>query len=359
MKIKRIVAFVIVLMLMIVIPVAHNNKLLGWDIGEKDSEKDENVVKTFGNSTFVIDTQSLCPDITGFNGPTPLEIYISDGVITAIVPLANSETPSFFKKVEDSDIIHSFLGLRIEEALEINVDAVSGATYSSNAVLANIRAGLNYLIDNTDVNQANTISESFDLKFFATILIILCGAIVPFILKSRKYRYVQLALNVIVLGFWGGTFLCYSNIVHILTDGFGGLLITVMVPLALLLSVAFIYPLFAHPDHYCNWLCPYGSLQELAGKIVKKKITLSEKTVQALSVVRRALWFILMWLLWTGLCFQWMDFEPFAAFLFGQASVAVLIIAGAFVILSIFINRPYCRFVCPTGTLFKLSEGRK
>ena len=31
-------------------------------------------------------------------------------------------------------------------------------------------------------------------------------------------------------------------------------------------------------------------------------------------------------------------------------------IAAAFVTLSVFVPRPYCRFACPTGTLFKLAE---
>ncbi|NLF43947.1 MAG: 4Fe-4S binding protein, partial [Bacteroidales bacterium] len=34
----------------------------------------------------------------------------------------------------------------------------------------------------------------------------------------------------------------------------------------------------------------------------------------------------------------------------------VLIIGVAFLVLSVFIPKPYCRFVCPTGTLMKFAQ---
>ena len=50
--------------------------------------------------------------------------------------------------------------------------------------------------------------------------------------------------------------------------------------------------------------------------------------------------------------------EVFSAFIFQTASVFVLALGGVFLLLSFFVARPYCRFVCPTGTLFKIAERR-
>jgi polyferredoxin len=36
-----------------------------------------------------------------------------------------------------------------------------------------------------------------------------------------------------------------------------------------------------------------------------------------------------------------------------------MVLAVAFVLLSIVVPRPYCRFVCPTGTLMKTAEMSK
>ena len=66
-----------------------------------------------------------------------------------------------------------------------------------------------------------------------------------------------------------------------------------------------------------------------------------------------------MFCLWTGVWFDWIDYEPFSAFIFTSASWLVIAIAIGFVLLSTIITRPYCRFVSPTGTLFKLSQSSK
>ncbi|MCI7310122.1 MAG: 4Fe-4S binding protein, partial [Prevotella sp.] len=42
------------------------------------------------------------------------------------------------------------------------------------------------------------------------------------------------------------------------------------------------------------------------------------------------------------------------AFVFQAAGWVVLVFAALFMVLAIFVPRPYCRFVCPTGTLFKM-----
>ena len=80
------------------------------------------------------------------------------------------------------------------------------------------------------------------------------------------------------------------------------------------------------------------------------------KTAKRLDLFRQLLWAVLMLCLWTGVWFDWIDYEPFSAFVFQSASWVVIVIAVVFVSLSTVIIRPYCRFVCPTGSLFKYSQ---
>ena len=96
-----------------------------------------------GADTLKVNTMEMGADIIGFNGPTPVEISMVKGVITRIEALPNQETPRFFQMVKDS-LLTRLVGKTVEEAktLEPDVDAVSGATYSSNAVIRNIRRGL-------------------------------------------------------------------------------------------------------------------------------------------------------------------------------------------------------------------------
>lgn len=358
-SIGQYACFLICLLLMAVVPIARYHKIFGADIPTEETEDKVETITVLDSGETVINTTEIGKKIVGYSGPTPVEIYLRDGKIEKIRVLENHETPEFLGSVINSDLLESLDGMTLEEASKARLDAVSGATYTSNGIIGNIKQGVSFALDsdNMPVNHDATANADFNLlKFIITIVVILGGAIVPLFFNNKRYRIFQLILNTVVLGLWGGTFICYSLMVSFLSNGIGKI---ILIPVVLMLVTAFIYPMFGKTNHYCLWLCPYGSIQELAGKIWKKKFQLPVKTVKALSIFRNALWFALMWLLWTGLWMDWMGYEPFAAFFFTDASPIVLGIAGGFLILSIFIQRPYCRFVCPTGTLFKLAEGRK
>lgn len=82
-------------------------------------------------------------EVKGFNGPTPLQIALDgNGKIIEVRALDNNETPGFFKKVIDAGFLKSWDGLTVEEALNKEVDAVSGATFSSNGIQNSLKARL-------------------------------------------------------------------------------------------------------------------------------------------------------------------------------------------------------------------------
>ena len=82
-------------------------------------------------------------NIKGFNGPTPLQIALDEkGKILEVRVLNNNETPSFLNKVINAGFLNSWNGLTVKEALDKNVDAVSGATYSSNGIQQSLKARL-------------------------------------------------------------------------------------------------------------------------------------------------------------------------------------------------------------------------
>lgn len=73
--------------------------------------------------------------IKGYNGNIPLIIALdTEGRIQQVVVLPNHETPRFAERVEKSGLYQSWDGLTIEEALDKQVDAITGATYTSNGV---------------------------------------------------------------------------------------------------------------------------------------------------------------------------------------------------------------------------------
>ena len=92
--------------------------------------------------TLVVNTTDLCKNVIGYDGPTPLKISVVKGVVVKVEALPNTESPSYFKLVLDSGLLQTVLGKKPAEAAKMPLDAVSGATYSSEAVIENLRAGL-------------------------------------------------------------------------------------------------------------------------------------------------------------------------------------------------------------------------
>ena len=71
-----------------------------------------------------------------------MEISVYKGVITHIEVLPNRESPRFLKKVLDSGLLSQLVGKTVKEAKGMHLDAVSGATFTSNALIRNIQLGL-------------------------------------------------------------------------------------------------------------------------------------------------------------------------------------------------------------------------
>ena len=93
--------------------------------------------------TTVINTTTLAEDVEGYAGPVPLKIFIKKDKIEKIEPLKNLETPKYFALIK-RDLLNKWNGLTVKKAATQEVDVITGATYSSEAVIENVRRGLDY-----------------------------------------------------------------------------------------------------------------------------------------------------------------------------------------------------------------------
>ena len=102
---------------------------------------DETMTKE--NGSFVINTTELGKDVEGYQGPTPLKVYIKNNKVEKIEFLKSSETPKYYDRVKKF-LQSKWDGLKVKEARDKEVDVVTGATYSSEAVIQNVRLALDY-----------------------------------------------------------------------------------------------------------------------------------------------------------------------------------------------------------------------
>ncbi|MBE6255083.1 MAG: FMN-binding protein [Prevotella sp.] len=105
--------------------------------------KDDGPVISKVDGMTVINTSSLADDVEGYAGPTPLKIFIKKDKIEKIEPLRNLETPKYFALIK-RDLLGKWNGLAVKKASQQQVDVITGATYSSEAVIENVRRGLDY-----------------------------------------------------------------------------------------------------------------------------------------------------------------------------------------------------------------------
>ena len=95
------------------------------------------------NGMTVINTTQLGKDVQGFLGTTPVKIYIQKNKVVKIEALQSQETPKYYARVKKA-IFEKWNNLKVSEAQKLKVDGVTGATYTSEAVIKNVQAGLDY-----------------------------------------------------------------------------------------------------------------------------------------------------------------------------------------------------------------------
>ncbi|MFZ5944140.1 MAG: 4Fe-4S binding protein [Bacillota bacterium] len=116
---------------------------------------------------------------------------------------------------------------------------------------------------------------------------------------------------------------------------------------------------------FCSWICPLGSVQEWFGKIGRRIFGKKYNNFMPQKIdnyLRHTRYLILVWVLYaigsTGkLLFQ--EYDPyFALFNFWTSEVAVtaLVILGLTIGFSLFVERPWCKYVCPYGAVLGITN---
>jgi len=306
-----------------------------------------------GIAAHVVDTRGMPGIVDGYGGRVPVAIMVSDqGRITSIRILGNSETPSYLDRVVGAGLLAPFIGKTPAEAVGLSVDAVSGATYSSQGLLSSIRAGLSSIQSVSFTQEKPQTDLHVVAKKVAAAVVLLIGlvcAIGP--KKFRRFRPGLMVADVVVLGFVGGVMLSTAQFAAWISGGPG--LPTGIVPFSAFI-IAALFPLVTGRRIWCDFMCPYGAASELMSMIPVRKFR-AGPTVRKIAGYAGLLYLCML----VGVLVVWPDldlasFEPFAAFSLLAAPVASLIIAVLFLLVSAVCPKFWCRFLCPTGRILDL-----
>lgn len=354
-KIKYIINLVIVFLMILTVAVNRDGKIMGYNADELVAKQENSLtpaMRTLADGSVVLNSSGLIKDVSGYGGPVPVEIHLVNGVIATIRLLPNSETPDFQERVIEKGLIERWNGMTPDEAAKSEIDVVSGATLTSEAVITTVRRLSGYA-----ASVYTETKRQLPLRSIIAFAVILFGVVMAILRpKNKKLRIILLMLNISVLGFWCASFLSLSLFIN--WASYGVNLTIAAVPFVLFI-ISVIMPLTGRKNHYCTYHCPMGALQELASKTTKKRIKISPAILMYASILREGILFGLLFVMWAGMGFELINYEVFTAFVFSSASSVILIAGVVFTVLAIVTDRPYCRFVCPTGCLLRFSQDNK
>ncbi|MEA1874870.1 MAG: 4Fe-4S binding protein [Bacteroidota bacterium] len=305
-----------------------------------------------GQSGFVLFSTDLTEQTRGYAGVIDFALILSnDYTVLGVEVLNHQETPSYMNWIARDGFYEQFIGKSVGQIMEETPDMISGATMSCNAISTDMKSML------SEIASYQESSRKFEtvwlLKNLAALLFLVFALLHFFYPKYlRKTRIILLILSVGVLGFWCGYFLSLS-IFH--SWILNGIMLKMQVALFAMLVFSVSLPLFTQRSFYCSYVCPFGAMQELAGKInPKHKFSIPKAVKPIFQWMRFAILLVVIVLLLIGLGVPLGDMEPFSMFQIRAASLFVLILAAFMIVLSVFISKPWCRYFCPTGMILTL-----
>jgi len=306
-------------------------------------EKSENIFLILsGNDT--TGKGILVSDNSGYGGRVPIFIGLKGDSIIKIQLLPNNETSEFMEYIKEDKLLAQWEGMIISKVSDSEVDAVSGATESSNAIINGVRQGAaQYLNEDQSHLKRSLTSIAKDLLF---LLVILLSIMMAHVNSIKKYRWIYLIIVVVVIGIYTGKVLSVKLLYGWLSNGIAW---QTNWQSTILLLLALSMPLLRRPKFYCNYLCPMGAFQELINKISPAKKRNINLKSSPLSLSEIYLGLILISLV-LGFKIELSYLEPFMVFLYKVAGTALFVFASIIAIMSFFFNKPWCA-LCPTGCL--------
>jgi ferredoxin-type protein NapH len=170
-----------------------------------------------------------------------------------------------------------------------------------------------------------------------------------YLFKLKDFRQPLLFLSIIILGFYLGSSLDpISGIFNIIPKtGF-----TFDVSL-IIMAIAVFLSLFLG-RFYCGWICPLGAVQELIHPQTKIRMPAAPDSV--LKYLKYLILLIFLYLAWRTGDNLWSHYEPLKVLVHFNGSALAVFLLIVTLAVSVLIERPFCRYICPLGAIFALTS---
>lgn len=295
----------------------------------------------------------------GYAGPVTVLVGIEPtGQVAGVEVIAHKETPTFFQLITGGKFFDGLIGRSYADPLTLgqDVDAVTGATFTSRAIVDGLRQAARSMA----VSQlgATPVIESKPIGFGAPEIILIALYIVGFFAHrynspAKKWlRWGTLLAGMFLLGFWLNQPLTITNIATLLSGYWpewqSNLYWYLMIGGIIFIATA------EGKNAYCTWFCPFGAVQECIGAIGGAKRFTPKRWKNFARWLQRGLaWLALMFALTLrrpGVA----TYEPFGTLFDFKGTAVQWLLLVVVLLMSLAVFRPWCNFLCPLDPVFSL-----
>lgn len=289
---------------------------------------------------------------SGYGGPLQVAVAVTpEGRIQSLAVVEHRETPTFFSRVLQDGILASLAGKKHSDPIRLDedVDSTTGATYTCHALTQSVqrsvravaRSELDLQVPADDTEIVFGLPEIVLLALFVTAVVqrrMLKG-------KQRKaVRWITLVVGLIFLGFVFNSQFVLAHINMVLL-GYWPEWRTHLF-WYILIGGLLLFKARRDWNVYCYDFCPFGAAQDVIGQVGGAR-------------PRKVKWpGVLLWLQRGLVIFAvslalihrnpgFTSFEIFGTMFKLNGSSYQFVLLAILVLLSLFLYRPWCRYLCP------------
>lgn len=292
----------------------------------------------------------------GYGGPMSLLVGIDTlGVVVGVEMVEQRETPIFWRMVRASAYFRAVTGTPFQEISYDYADAVAvtGATRSSDAIVASVRASVAEVAGEAFDVRIPLPKHPFEFGFLeVAILALFSLGVVGHRLKGpvrRQLRWAGQIAGLLILGFWKNSPITLAKITAVLSGYFPD--IRTGMAFYLLLAGFLLTSIFYGRNLYCLYACPFGAAQRVVGVIGGGRLKLPRWAIQFMGSMRNLIVFAALFMAFLTLQPALVGYEPFAALFSLRGTTLQWVLLFIVMVASLVLVTPWCNFLCPMRTV--------
>ena len=299
-------------------------------------------------------TYDIVPSVRGYAGPIKILLALSpDGKIRGIKILEHKETKNYVHYMESPEYLQKFLGKSVNDPFEADkdVDAISRATVSVEAMAKTIKESSRTVA--ADVLKIPVKSEEAKKAHgtgWITYLLLFSLVIVFYFVtrKSKKFlraRDISLILSIPVIGLYLSSPFSILHVFNLVLLRPSSSMLWLIILASTIISIIIAGRL------YCGWLCPFGALSELIGRLPFKKWLIPVETDDRWRDLKYILLGAAAFVVFISKRVEFGNYEAYVTLFSFHGNYLAWSLVVITLLANLKVERFWCRYLCPVAAL--------